>query len=204
MNATGTDFGNSPTFSWVTSNGQIVSGGSTLNAVVDQPGDYTLTILNTINGCSTSVPVTVAQNIAPPNIQVQPAQLLTCSVTEFPLESSVSPQTTIMWTTTNGHIVSGQNSVSPVIDEPGLYQAVVTSTVNGCTATNQIPVQQETNLPTGVDFELTQPLCNGTPGVVNVTQVQGGVGPYAYSIDGGQTFFTFQEFEICNQEASIW
>lgn len=194
LNATGTDFGNSPTFSWVTSNGQIVSGGSTLNAVVDQPGDYTLTILNTINGCSTSVPVTVAQNIAPPNIQVQPAQLLTCSVTEFPLESSVSPQTTIMWTTTNGHIVSGQNSVSPVIDEPGLYQAVVTSTVNGCTATNQIPVQQETNLPTGVDFELTQPLCNGTPGVVNVTQVQGGVGPYAYSIDGGQTFFTFQEF----------
>ena len=29
---------------------------------------------------------------------------------------------------------------------------------------------------------------------MHVTQVQGGIGPYSYSIDGGQSFFTFQEF----------
>jgi len=37
-------------------------------------------------------------------------------------------------------------------------------------------------------------LCNGTPGLLTVNQVIGGVGPYGYSIDGGQSFFTFQEF----------
>jgi gliding motility-associated-like protein len=186
--------GNAPSFTWTTTNGQIVSGANSLNPVVNQPGNYSLTILNTGNGCSTTAPVTVTQNIVPPTITVNPAPLLTCSVLQFPLSSSLSAQTTISWTTNNGNIVSGANTPTPVVDEPGLYQALVTSTVNGCTSTNQIPVQQETNLPTGVEFSLDQPLCNGTPGLLQISQVIGGVGPYGYSIDGGQNFFSFQEF----------
>lgn len=194
LNATGSDFGAAPEFTWSTTNGQIVNGGNTLNATVDQPGDYVLTILNTANGCSTTAPVLVTENVTPPTIQIQPADLLTCTVLQFPLASTLSAQTTISWTTTNGHIVSGQNTPNPVVDQAGLYQAVVTSTVNGCTSSNQVPVQQEMNLPTGVEFELIHPLCNGTPGLLNISQVNGGIGPYGYSIDGGQNFFTFQEF----------
>lgn len=194
LSANGTNFGPAPTYTWSTSNGQIVSGGSTLNASVNQPGNYSLAIVNTANGCSTTVPVQVTQNITPPVIQVQPPQLLTCTVLQFPLQSSASPQTTINWTTTNGNFVSGANTLNPVVNQPGLYQAVVTSTVNGCTSTNQIPVQREQNVPTGVEFDLMHPLCNGTPGLLQVNQVNGGIGPYSYSINGGQTFFTFDEF----------
>jgi len=194
LNATGTNFGAAPTYTWSTSNGQIVGGGSTLNASVNQPGNYSLAIINTVNGCSTTVPVLVTQNITPPTIQVQPPQLLTCSVLQFPLQSTASPQTTIAWATTNGNIVSGANSLNPVVNQPGLYQAIVTSTVNGCTNANQIPVLRELNVPTGVAFDLMHPLCNGTPGLLQVNQVNGGIGPYSYSINGGQTFFTIEEF----------
>ncbi len=194
LNASGTNFGPAPAYTWSTPNGQIVSGGSSLNAVVNKPGNYSLAIVNTANGCSTTVPVLVTQNITPPTVQVQPPQLLTCTVLQFPLQSSASPQTTISWTTSNGNIVSGANTFNPVVNQPGLYQAVVTSTVNGCTSTSQIPVQREQNVPTGVVFDLMHPLCNGTPGLLQINQVNGGIGPYSYSINGGQTFFTFDEF----------
>lgn len=194
LDATGINFGTAPSFTWSTSSGQIISGGSTLNATVNQPGTYALQIQNTVNGCSTTLPLLVTQNITLPTIQAQPPQLLTCSVLQFPLQSTASAQTTIGWTTTNGNIVSGANTLNPIVNQPGLYQAIVTSSVNGCTNTNQIPVLRETNVPTGVQFDLTHPLCNGTPGLLNVSQVNGGIGPYGYSIDGGQNFFTLQEF----------
>ncbi len=195
LSASGTNFGTAPSFNWSTANGNIVSGGSTLIATVNQPGNYALLVLNTVNGCSTTVPVLVTQDISPPTIQVQPPPLLTCSVLQFPLQSTASAQTTVNWNTNNGNILSGSNTLNPVVNQPGLYQAIVTSTANGCTSTVQVPVLRETNVPTGVQFDLTQPLCNGTPGLLNVSQVIGGIGPYGYSIDGGQHFFTFQEFD---------
>jgi CHU_C Type IX secretion signal domain len=195
LSATGTNFGTAPNFSWSTANGNIVNGGNTLNATVNQPGNYTLQVQNTVNGCSSSVPVLVTQNIAPPSIQVQPPPLLTCSVLQFPLQSNASAQTTIGWSTSNGNILSGGSSLNPVVNQPGLYQVLVTSAVNGCSSSAQVTVLRETNVPTGVQFDLTQPLCNGTPGLLNISQVNGGIGPYGYSIDGGQQFFTFQEFD---------
>jgi gliding motility-associated-like protein len=183
-----------PVYAWTTSDGQIVGGSNTPNPTVNKPGNYLLTVVNSLNGCTAAVPVAVTQNIAPPSLTVEPAALLTCTVLQIPLASSASAQTTIGWTTSNGHIVSGNNTINPVVDKPGLYQALVTSTVNGCTTTNQILVSRESNVPMGVLFDIHQPLCNGTPGLLNVKQVNGGVGPFSYSVDGGQSFFTFQEF----------
>jgi hypothetical protein len=193
LSASGTNLGN-PVYAWTTSDGQIVGGSNTPNPTVNKPGNYLLTVVNSLNGCTAAVPVAVTQNIAPPSLTVEPAALLTCTVQQIPLASSASAQTTIGWTTSNGHIVSGNNTINPVVDKPGLYQALVTSTVNGCTTTNQILVSRESNVPMGVLFDIHQPLCNGTPGLLNVKQVNGGVGPFSYSVDGGKSFFTFQEF----------
>lgn len=194
VSATGTGFGPTPQFVWTTNNGSIVSGGNTLNATVNDPGNYTLTATNTVNGCSTTASVVVTENVTPPAIQVQPAPLLTCTVGQVTLQSTPQAQTTLQWSTTNGHIVSGANTPNPIVDKPGNYQVVVTSLQNGCTNTNIIPVQQEMNMPTGVEFALEHPKCNGTPGQLQVNQIQGGVGPFSYSIDGGQTFFSYDQF----------
>ncbi len=195
LNGSGTSLGNTPDFSWTAAaGGNIVSGGSSLNPTVDAPGNYTLTVLNPGNGCSTSLPVTVTENIQVPSIQVQSAPLLTCTVFQIPLQGIAPAQTNMVWSTINGHIVSGANTPNPMVDAPGIYQLSITSTVNGCTNSAQIAVQQEQNIPTGLVFRLQPPLCNGTPGVLTVDQVNGGVGPFTYSMDGGQTFFTSQAF----------
>jgi hypothetical protein len=193
LNATGNSLGTAPTFQWTTSNGNIVSGANTLHPTVNQPGQYTLTIENTVNGCTTTLPVTVAQNIVPPTLQLLPSGILTCTVEQLTLGSLVPPQTTLSWSTTNGNIVSGANTPAPVVNEPGLYAITVTSTINGCTTNGQLPVLRELNVPTGLQFMLHPPLCNGTPGILMVDQINGGVGPFQYSINGGQSFFPAQE-----------
>jgi hypothetical protein len=194
LNGSGTDLGSSNNISWTTSNGNILSGSNSLNPSVDAPGIYTLTVQNTGNGCSASVPVTVLENILVPPVQIQPSQLLTCEVAQITLQGITSPQASLVWTSSNGQIVSGVNTANPTVSSPGLYQLNITSPVNGCTNSAQITVQQEMNVPTGLQFKLQPPLCNGTPGALNVEQINGGVGPFAYSMDGGQTFFAAQAF----------
>ncbi len=195
LNGAGNNMGNGPNISWAAvAGGNIVSGGNTLNPVVDAPGNYILSVQNTANGCSATIPVVVTENIQIPAVQVQPADLLTCSVEQSTLQSMVPTQSIVSWSTVNGHIVSGLNTTMPTIDEPGLYILSVTSLVNGCTNTAQIVVQQEQNVPTGLHFRLDPPLCNGTPGILRIDQVNGGIGPFSYSVDGGQSFFASDEF----------
>ncbi|MEZ4926490.1 MAG: gliding motility-associated C-terminal domain-containing protein [Saprospiraceae bacterium] len=194
LDATGADFGSSPDFSWSTGTGNILNGATTQNPVVDAPGIYVITVQNTENGCTGTVSVSVSQNIVQPPIDVADPPLLTCSVLQFPLQSIVPNQCSVSWSTNDGHIVSGSSTISPVVDQAGLYQIVATDNVNGCTNTAEVEVLQELNVPSGLDYALMLPLCNGTPGQLNFTQVDGGVGPYAYSINGGATFFAVDEF----------
>ncbi|HNG89348.1 MAG TPA: gliding motility-associated C-terminal domain-containing protein, partial [Saprospiraceae bacterium] len=138
---------------------------------------------------------TVSQNIAPPPVQIKPAPRLTCTVKELSLEAVVGAQTQLQWATQNGHLVSGGTTAQPKVDEPGLYLLTVTSLLNGCTSSQQVTVEEEQNIPTGVDFKLQPPLCTGKLGIVSVEQIQGGIGPFRYSIDGGQTFFPPKDFD---------
>jgi hypothetical protein len=195
LNGAGSAMGNTPGIIWTTTNGHIVAGGNSLTPTIDAAGNYLLTVQNSSNGCTSVLPVTVSENIQTPPLQVQPASLLTCSVLQFPLQSTVPAQATMAWSTTNGHIVSGLNTPNPVVDQPGIYQLAITSTINGCTNLAQVTVFQEMNIPTGLQFSLQPPLCNGTPGKLLVEQIDGGVGPFEYSIDGGQTFFSTETFD---------
>lgn len=189
LSATAGNLGNAPTITWTTPSGNIISGGNTLTPTVDLPGLYLITIENSTNGCTATAPVNVIQDVVNPQLQLLPPAILTCTVQQVTLSSTASPQVVYNWTTTNGSIVSGANTGSAVVNTPGIYTLNITSTVTGCTASSQIPVVQEANVPTGFTFSLDPPLCNGTPGSLIVNDISGGIGPYQYSINGGQTFF---------------
>ncbi len=192
----GTGFGNAPTYTWAASGGgNIVSGGNSLNATADAPGNYTLTVVNTENGCTHVEQVAVSENVAPPPLNTQLVGPLTCSVLERTLQATAPAQALLQWTTQNGHIVSGANTANPVVDEPGQYTVTATLPLNGCTAIAATPVVRETNIPTGLQFLLDPPLCNGVLGLLTVEQIDGGVGPFDYSIDGGASFFPAQDID---------
>jgi len=65
LNGTGSSSGNNITYMWNTTGGNIVSGGTTNTATINQSGIYTLLVTDTSTGCSETDTVTV-QDIPPP------------------------------------------------------------------------------------------------------------------------------------------
>jgi len=135
---------------WQTANGQIVSGGTTATPVISLPGNYTLTVTLLSNGCTASAVATVTTDTAPPIISTTPPPTLTCATEQVSLNGTVSQPAnnfSSVWTTANGHFVSGQNTLMPIVDAPGLYVLTVQNQQNGCTSTTTSTATQNITPP---------------------------------------------------------
>lgn len=180
---TGQNLGATPTIQWSTSNGQFVGNTNTLMPQVNQIGQYALTVTNPANGCSSTTSLNVIDNIVLPQVQIAQPDTLNCSTLTLTITGSSNTGNMPVWSTTNGNLVSGANTFSPTIDEPGVYLLTVTAP-NGCSNSATISVAQETSVPTGMDLDIFSPLCSGEPGMISINQIEGGVEPFQYSING--------------------
>ncbi|MEW5797360.1 MAG: hypothetical protein AB1772_13525, partial [Candidatus Zixiibacteriota bacterium] len=121
---------------------------------------YTLTVENPANGCTATDAALVTQNITKPNVSAGADKILTCTVTQINLSgSSSTPGVTFNWTATGGgHIVSGGNTATPLVDAAGMYILTVTNPVNGCSASDTAQVTTNRTSPNanaGADKVLT-------------------------------------------------
>ncbi|MFM2368061.1 MAG: hypothetical protein RL619_357, partial [Bacteroidota bacterium] len=127
------------TFAWVASNGgHIVSGATTATPTVDAAGTYTLTVTNPANGCTATDVALVTLNNTPPNAAAGDDVQIVCGKTTATLSgSSSTSNVSFSWVASNGgHIVSGADTATPIVDHDGTYTLTVTSLTNGCTATD--------------------------------------------------------------------
>ena len=143
---------NNASFVWSTTNGNFVSGTTSLNPVVDGAGDYILTATHPISGCTAESTVTIDQNQEHPVADAGTSSNLTCATTQLNLDGSGSSQGgdfIYSWSTTDGNIASGETTIAPTIDQEGTYELLVTNTVNGCTASSDVSVllDQQTSTP---------------------------------------------------------
>ncbi|MFT5167160.1 MAG: gliding motility-associated-like protein [Saprospiraceae bacterium] len=183
-------------YTW-TSNpaGGISANGNTLNPSVNQPGVFSLNILNLNNGCENNGQVTVVQDIDSPMAIADVADELDCVTDEVTLDgsgSSTGSSFSYQWTG-NG-ILSGGNTLQPVVNVSGNYLLTVTNQDNGCTETTTVFLDENTNMPTGMDIIMSPPPCFGDPGIIEIVEVQGGEEPYLYSVNNGQSFYDFSLF----------
>ncbi|MBD8084481.1 choice-of-anchor L domain-containing protein [Chryseobacterium caseinilyticum] len=141
---TATANGTGNTYSWS-------NGGTTGSTTVTTAGVYTVTV-TTSAGCQYQKSVTVQAdplitvNITPTN------QIITCNNPQITLNASTSvyqPGATFQWTSTNGGvIVSGANTLTPVISNGGTYTLTITSaTPLGCVKQASITILKDTNPP---------------------------------------------------------
>ncbi|MCF8244599.1 MAG: choice-of-anchor L domain-containing protein [Saprospiraceae bacterium] len=149
LDGNGSSAGSNFTYLWSTNNGNIVSGATTLNPIVNQVGTYVLTVTNTTNGCVSNDNVEVMQDNSLPQATIAPPNTLTCDVVEMNLSATASQGSSFgyLWTTMDGFIVTGENTLSPQINQPGTYLLTVTNSSNGCTITTQASVNQDIALP---------------------------------------------------------
>ena len=76
---------------------------------------------------------------------------ITCSMPDITLDGFGSIQGInyiYEWTTTNGNIDTGGNTLSPLVNAAGEYTLLVTDLTTGCTAESTVTVTAETEVPT--------------------------------------------------------
>ncbi len=138
------------TFSWSTILGNILSGANGPNPVVNGGGFYTVLLTDPNNGCTVLDSVFVYQDPNLPVASIQDADTLTCLVDQITLDASFqspNPNVTFSWLTSDGTILSGGTSLTPLVGGAGTYTFVLTDPATGCTATDQVVVLENTFVP---------------------------------------------------------
>lgn len=143
---------------------------NTINAptTFNSAGGQTIYVLVTSGGCKY---VVTLQLLSTPQttLTINPTQQITCTTNQITINasSSVIPTgSTIAWTTTGGgNIVSGANTLTPVVNAGGVYTLTVTN-VNqpgnlNCTYTANVTVTQNTTLPVATITSTFMQICSG-------------------------------------------
>ncbi len=147
LDGSGSSTGPDISYQWHTDDGHIASGSHTLNnCVVDSAGVYQLTVTNTSSHCTAVAFAQVVANTTTPLADAGPDTSLQCNQNSTVLDGSGSSHGgpfAYLWTTSNGHIVAGADSLTPLVDSAGTYVLAVTDTLNGCTATDTVEVSAD-------------------------------------------------------------
>ncbi|WP_292484919.1 PKD domain-containing protein, partial [Methanohalobium sp.] len=139
-----------PDYWWTTSDGNIVSGDSSLNVTVDEPGTYTFHAIDSITGCTNSKSVEIYEDKQKPNVSFS-SDTLTCSVDTVRIESRIEyandpTKVTFQWS--GGDIVPGDEDLpNPRVTSAATYNVTVTDEVNGCQRITSHEVGENTTKP---------------------------------------------------------
>lgn len=158
-----------------------------MNPVVNIPGVYTLVVTNTNNGCTSMASIVVLQDASAPIADAGPDTGIPCGGGQVTLTGSASPagQTIFFWTGVN--IISGNETLNPVVDAPGTYTLIVTDVQNGCTAIDEVTVFPGPAIPQQ-DFAVTNATCQGiNNGSIDLT-MSVGQAPIDFAWSGPSTF----------------
>jgi gliding motility-associated-like protein len=137
-------------FDWTTMDGHLVDGAMTPSPAVDAPGTYVLTVTDTTNGCTATDSVTVLQDASLPAATAVAAAAISCFHPVVSLDgtgSELGPDIQYEWNTPDGNILSGQFSLTPVVDAPGTYVLTVTNAANDCQSAASVTVSDDTHPP---------------------------------------------------------
>jgi gliding motility-associated-like protein len=137
---------------------QVTSQNALGVATVSQPGTYIVTA-TAANGCTATRAQIVLQNITPPALALTtPFTNITCSRPSVTSTASGADQ----YTWSNNVNIGVITVVAPQVDAVGstTYTVTATSNANGCTATQEVIITYDNQLPTPtMDSDTSQLTC---------------------------------------------
>jgi len=125
-----------------------------------------------------------------PDFSIDKSNDLNCTQenSELAIESA-SEDLSIVWSGISGEL-SKESSV--IVDKPGIYMVVVTNDA-GCSSTQTTEVRQ-TDITNAIGSS-TQGSCSDEFGSILIEDIEGGIEPYSYSVDGGGEFASSSVFD---------
>ena len=162
------------------------SGGTLSNPLVaTAAGDYTATVTDVINGCSTPTVISIVSNVVPPNANAGAAIVMPCnlSITTLTGTSTSTDAVSYSWSGPNvTSITAGANSATPTVTDTGTYTLTVTNLITGCTQTATTNVSQD-NITAAFSAD---PTTGEAPLTVNFTdQSIGSVSSWSWNFGNG-------------------
>jgi gliding motility-associated-like protein len=146
LNAENSTLGSNIAITWKNSIGDIVS--TNLIYMANTPDIYTLSVLNTTNGCESFDYVNVGIDTIKPVAKAGFDRTFTCTQTILSLNGGAStPSFGISYEWSGPSILTISDQVSIDVDEVGDYELTVTLQSNGCTASDLVNVSQNADLP---------------------------------------------------------
>ena len=182
------------TFEWT---GPNMFNSTNQNPNVTEPGIYSLTVTGE-NHCQTTINSTeVFEDRTPPIVSVAIPDNLNCANETVTLDATGSDSGMdfqFQWTTADGNIRDFENTLQPMVDQPGVYTLTILNTQNGCEdSTGASVIYEEIGLE-NAEVSVNAPACWGDEnGSIEITSVSGGIEPYLYSLNGGE-FSDLNEF----------
>ncbi|MCB9299077.1 MAG: T9SS type B sorting domain-containing protein [Lewinellaceae bacterium] len=197
LNAEGSSAGIQYSNAWIGPAGDTLAETG-LQATATTAGLYRLVITDENNGCQAFAQRLVAADTIPPLAVVRPPDPLDCMIRSALLDaapSSIGDNITYLWSTLDGLLLGGQQSIQAEAGAPGWYVLAVTNTGNGCTARDSVEVIELATPIDGVLFDVEPPSCPGQmDGILAIDTVLGGTGPFLYALDGSG-FSSLTNFE---------
>jgi len=159
------------------------------NTAIEIPGDYSFEYIVSGTGPCSDAFTTVEVIIEDVPVADAGADVvITCdqpSVMIGGSSSSQGPEFIYLWTTSDG-LLTDYVSPETIVRDEGTYTLIVTNTETGCESYDDVVVGVDGDIPKGVEYDVTFPLCNGDPAAaIRILDVSGGMPPYTYALNGG-------------------
>lgn len=175
------------TFSW-TGPGGFVS--SQQNPVVVVAGIYQLIVTNPTSGCTAMAITEVVDYTTSPTAIIATPASLNCQTSTLQLNGLQSSQGTnfqYSWTANaGGHIVSGANTLTPLVDAAGIYVLQVVNSQNGCASTDTATITQHPPVTVSLINATSVSCFGGADGSVTAAPFGGSGTGYTYLWATGQ------------------
>jgi len=132
------------TYSWI---GPSPFTSQLQNPIISVNGTYTVTVLNGLNGCTSTAEANVTLDKIPPVATASSPDILTCAATSVGIQASAvnasSPVTTLEWLGPDGFNSTDED---PTVTKAGVYVLTATS-ANGCSSTTTVEVKEDKVAP---------------------------------------------------------
>ncbi|VDH04057.1 gliding motility-associated C-terminal domain [Bergeyella zoohelcum] len=140
------------------------NGATTQSITVNTGGNYSVTV-TTPAGCQYTQTVQVVRESVAAITIANPAQL-NCAVNAVPIHATVTNMptgATIVWTASpGGNIVSGANTLNPIVNQPGTYTLTITNPSGlQCAVSRSVTVLRDTSAPGIILMANKTVICEG-------------------------------------------
>jgi len=155
-------------------------------AEVNAPGFYTLTMIVDSTGCTTIDSLLVEIDVDSPFAEAGFPQEIDCATPDVTLNATTSTSGsnfTYEWSSSGGNFLSDENTLTPTVDQPGVYSLLITNAQNGCTSIDNVIVTENPAVPAGADIDKNSPCYGEETGEIIVNDIVSGNPPFLYKLD---------------------